>query len=67
VFVYFPLNRLLFNFDTLGASSIFLATLLSLSGYIEAGYAALVITSAQQFTMTVYWASRVYTQLESKS
>jgi hypothetical protein len=58
--------RLLFNYDTLGAASVFIATLLSLSGYIEAGLAALVITSAQQFTRSIYWASRLYTELESK-
>ncbi|KAG8974080.1 hypothetical protein FRC05_007828 [Tulasnella sp. 425] len=57
-------NRwLLLCFDTLGALSTLLATLFALAR-LDAGLAGLTITSAMAFTMAVYWACRMVTQLE---
>ncbi|CAG8610854.1 10072_t:CDS:10, partial [Acaulospora colombiana] len=59
------MNRwLLLRFDALGALSIFIITLFALSGYISAGWAGITITSAMQFTISVYWTCRLATQLE---
>lgn len=62
----FPvINRwLLLRFDALGALSIFIITLFALSGYISGGWAGITITSAMQFTVSVYWTCRLATQLE---
>jgi hypothetical protein len=59
------MNRwLLLRFDALGAFSIFIITLFALSGYISGGWAGITITSAMQFTVSVYWTCRLATQLE---
>jgi len=59
------MNRwLLLRFDALGACSIFIITLFALSGYISGGWAGITITSAMQFTVSVYWTCRLATQLE---
>jgi len=59
-------NRwLLLNFDTLGALSVLITTLFSISTLTnEAGLAGLCITSAMAFTTSVYWACRFWTALE---
>ncbi|KAG1773289.1 hypothetical protein EV702DRAFT_1131440 [Suillus placidus] len=58
-------NRwLLLNFDALGGLAVLTTTLLALSSYVTAGTAALCITSAMTFTMSVYWACRFWTALE---
>jgi len=59
------LNRwLLLRFDGLGALSIFLITIFALAGYVSGGWAGITITSAMQFTVSVYWTCRFATQLE---
>jgi len=59
------LNRwLLLNFDALGASSVFITTLLVLSGWIPDWLAGVTITSAMNFTASVYWTCRMITSLE---
>lgn len=59
------MNRwLLLRFDALGAISIFIIELFALSGYISSGWAGITITSAVQFTVSVYWTCRLATQLE---
>ncbi|KZP25984.1 hypothetical protein FIBSPDRAFT_918282 [Athelia psychrophila] len=58
-------NRwLLLNFDALGALIVLITTLLSLSSWVEAGTAALCMTSAMSFTSSIYWACRFWTALE---
>lgn len=42
----------------------FFTTLLSLSGAIEVGYAAVAITSAQSFVVACYWLSRFWGEME---
>ncbi|KIM25383.1 hypothetical protein M408DRAFT_210000 [Serendipita vermifera MAFF 305830] len=62
---WWMMNRwLLLRFDALGAFSIFIITLFALSGYISGGWAGITITSAMQFTVSVYWTCRLATQLE---
>lgn len=62
---WWTMNRwLLLRFDALGAFSIFIITLFALSGYISSGWAGITITSAMQFTLSVYWTCRLATQLE---
>ncbi|KAG8933322.1 hypothetical protein FRC02_012140 [Tulasnella sp. 418] len=57
-------NRyLLLRFDTLGAISTLLTTFFALAR-LQAGLAALTITSAMAFTSSVYWTCRMITQLE---
>lgn len=59
------MNRwLLLRFDALGSISIFIITIFALSGYISSGWAGITITSAVQFTVSVYWTCRSATQLE---
>lgn len=59
------LNRwLLLRFDGLGALSIFVITIFALAGYVSGGWAGITITSAMQFTVSVYWTCRFATQLE---
>ncbi|KAG1750553.1 uncharacterized protein EDB91DRAFT_1108133 [Suillus paluster] len=58
-------NRwLLLNFDALGGLAVLTTTLLAISGVVSPGTAALCITSAMTFTMSVYWACRFWTALE---
>ncbi|KAF8812935.1 multidrug resistance-associated ABC transporter [Phlegmacium glaucopus] len=59
-------NRwLLLNFDALGALSVLVTTLFSISTLTDAaGLAGLCITSAMAFTNSVYWACRFWTALE---
>jgi len=52
------------RFDVLGGISVFIATLFVLSGFISAGMAALSIVSAMNFSMSVYWTCRGFTELE---
>ncbi|KAF7982664.1 hypothetical protein HWV62_27123 [Athelia sp. TMB] len=48
-------NRwLLLNFDALGASVVFIATIFSISSLVSAGTAALCMTSIMNFTQNVY-------------
>jgi hypothetical protein len=54
----------IFQFDALGALSVYLVTLLALSGLVLPGTAALVITSAMTFTSSIYWTCRAWTQVE---
>lgn len=62
---FWMLNRwLLLNFDLLGATSVLLTTLLVLGGFISDWLAGLTITSAMNFTSSVYWTCRMVTQLE---
>jgi ABC-type multidrug transport system fused ATPase/permease subunit len=62
---FWMLNRwLLLNFDALGATSILITTLLVLGGFIPDWLAGLTITSSMNFTMSVYWTCRMFTQLE---
>ncbi|KIJ38897.1 hypothetical protein M422DRAFT_781226 [Sphaerobolus stellatus SS14] len=66
-FWYFSwmLNRwLLVRFDSIGGISVFAATIFVLSGYISVGMAALSIVSAMNFSMSVYWTCRGFTELE---
>ncbi|KZO90715.1 hypothetical protein CALVIDRAFT_542481 [Calocera viscosa TUFC12733] len=59
------LNRwLLVRFDSLGALSVFLTTIIALSGWIDVGMAGLTMTLSMTFTMSVYWTCRCVTQLE---
>ena len=52
-------NRwLLLNFDALGALAVLITTLFALSGFVDAGTAALYMTSAMTFTQSIYWACR---------
>ncbi|KAF9230741.1 ABC transporter type 1, transmembrane domain-containing protein [Melanogaster broomeanus] len=58
-------NRwLLLNFDALGGLAVLITKLFALSGYVGPGIAGLCITSAMTFTMSVYWACRLWTALE---
>lgn len=62
---FWMLNRwLLLNFDFLGATAVLITTLLVLGGWIDDWLAGLTITSAMNFTTSVYWACRMITQLE---
>lgn len=62
---FWMLNRwLLLNFDALGALSVLTTTLLVLGGFIPDWLAGLTITSAMNFTTSVYWTCRMITSLE---
>ncbi|TFK50258.1 P-loop containing nucleoside triphosphate hydrolase protein [Heliocybe sulcata] len=64
-YAFWMTNRWLsFNFDLLGASAVFVTTLLSLTQYVSAGVAGLCITSAMTFSDRIYWACRYWTALE---
>jgi hypothetical protein len=52
------------NLDVLGALSVLVTTLFALSGLASAGIAGLCITSAMDFTDSIYWACLSYTGLE---
>ncbi|TDL21671.1 multidrug resistance-associated ABC transporter [Rickenella mellea] len=55
---------LLLNFDCIGGLAVFMTTLFALGGFVRAGVAGLVITSAMAFTSNVFWACTSWTQLE---
>ena len=57
-------RALLLHFDSLGALGVFIATALSVLGYVDAGLAGVCITSAVSFNASVYWMSRLWTKLE---
>ncbi|KAJ7479990.1 hypothetical protein B0H11DRAFT_2173507 [Mycena galericulata] len=59
-------NRwLLLNFDFLGALAVFFTSMFSIHVLVDnAGLAGLAITSALNFTTSVYWACRFWTGLE---
>ncbi|CAK9786601.1 putative ATP-binding cassette transporter protein YOR1 [Cutaneotrichosporon oleaginosum] len=64
-YYYWMTNRwLLLRFDCLGAAAVFITTLLSLTGAVGVGYAAVAITSAQSFVMACYWLSRFWGEME---
>lgn len=64
-YTFWMLNRwLLLNFDALGAFSVLITTLLVLGGFIPDYLAGLTITSAMNFTTSVYWTCRMITSLE---
>ncbi|TDL18519.1 multidrug resistance-associated ABC transporter [Rickenella mellea] len=64
-YTFWMTNRwLLVRFDFLGACVIFITTMFSLSGFIDAGLAGLCITTAMAFTLNIYWACRFWTELE---
>ena len=64
-YAFWMTNRwLLLHFDVLGAFAVLITTLFALSGYVDAGLAAVCITSAMAFTMSVYWACLFWTALE---
>ncbi|KAF9533294.1 hypothetical protein CPB83DRAFT_880389 [Crepidotus variabilis] len=65
-YTFWMTNRwLLLNFDVLGAISVLITTLFSISMLTNnAGLAGLCITSAMAFTLSVYWACRHWTTLE---
>ncbi|KAJ7869640.1 hypothetical protein B0H13DRAFT_2202440 [Mycena leptocephala] len=58
-------NRwLLLNFDYLGASAVFITSLLGISSFVPAGLAGICITSAMSFSRTSSLACRFYTSLQ---
>ncbi|KAF8602913.1 P-loop containing nucleoside triphosphate hydrolase protein [Ceratobasidium sp. AG-I] len=62
---YWMCNRwLLFRFDTLGALSVLIATSGSLMVGASAGLTGIVIVQAQQYTGSLYWGLRYWTELE---
>jgi ABC-type multidrug transport system fused ATPase/permease subunit len=64
-YTFWMTNRwLLLNFDCLGALTVLITTVFVLQGYVSAGLAAICITSAMQFTQSLYWACRFWTGLE---
>ncbi|KAF8626899.1 hypothetical protein AX15_004637 [Amanita polypyramis BW_CC] len=65
-YTFWMTNRwLLINFDVLGAFSVLITTLFSITTLVDdAGLAGLCITSAMAFTSSVYWACRFWTALE---
>ncbi|GJJ07979.1 hypothetical protein Clacol_002186 [Clathrus columnatus] len=58
------ITGLLLRFDVLGAVSVFATTIIAISGYISAGYAALSIVSAMTFSINIFWTCRSFTDLE---
>ncbi|KAJ7499148.1 hypothetical protein FB451DRAFT_27658 [Mycena latifolia] len=62
---FWQANRwLLLYFDYLGATSVFLTSLLAVSSFVPAGLAGICITSAMSFSRTSYFACRFYTDLQ---
>ncbi|KDN42598.1 hypothetical protein K437DRAFT_158415 [Tilletiaria anomala UBC 951] len=58
-------NRwLLLRLDCLGGLNVLFSTLLSLSGAISPGVAAIAITQSNSFSMSMYWLSRQWSTLE---
>jgi hypothetical protein len=65
MYSFIMINRWLsLNLDVLGALTVLIATLFALSGLVSAGVAGLCITSAMDFTDSIYWACLSYTGLE---
>ncbi|KAJ6497501.1 hypothetical protein C8R45DRAFT_898828 [Mycena sanguinolenta] len=65
-YTFWMTNRwLLLNFDFLGSMSVFFTSMFSIHFLVDnAGLAGLAITSALNFTSSVYWACRFWTGLE---
>ncbi|KAJ7179617.1 hypothetical protein C8R46DRAFT_1074274 [Mycena filopes] len=65
-YTFWMTNRwLLLNFDFLGSMAVFFTSLFSIYILVDnAGLAGLAITSALNFTTSVYWACRFWTGLE---
>ncbi|KAF7311403.1 hypothetical protein MKEN_01042200 [Mycena kentingensis (nom. inval.)] len=65
-YTFWMTNRwLLLNFDFLGALAVFFTSMFSIHFLVNnAGLAGLAITSALNFTTSVYWACRFWTGLE---
>ncbi|KAJ7099479.1 hypothetical protein B0H15DRAFT_1002427 [Mycena belliarum] len=65
-YMFWMTNRwLLLNFDFLGALAVFFTAMFSIHILVDnAGLAGLAITSALNFTASVYWACRFWTGLE---
>ncbi|KAJ7047868.1 hypothetical protein C8F04DRAFT_1060324 [Mycena alexandri] len=65
-YTFWMTNRwLLLNFDFLGSMAVFFTALFSIYILVDnAGLAGLAITSALNFTTSVYWACRFWTGLE---
>ncbi|KAJ7727894.1 hypothetical protein B0H16DRAFT_1677216 [Mycena metata] len=65
-YTFWMTNRwLLLNFDFLGSLAVFFTSLFSIYVLVDnAGLAGLAITSALNFTTSVYWACRFWTGLE---
>ena len=57
-YYFWMTNRwLLLNFDALGGLAVLITTLFVLSGFVDAGIAALCMTLAKAFTQSIfYWA-----------
>ncbi|KAJ6590007.1 hypothetical protein DFH09DRAFT_1359037 [Mycena vulgaris] len=65
-YTFWMTNRwLLLNFDFLGSMAVFFTAMFSIHVLVDdAGLAGLAITSALNFTTSVYWACRFWTGLE---
>ncbi|KAJ7693236.1 P-loop containing nucleoside triphosphate hydrolase protein [Mycena rosella] len=65
-YTFWMTNRwLLLNFDFLGSLAVFFTSMFSIHVLVDnAGLAGLAITSALNFTTSVYWACRFWTGLE---
>ncbi|KAJ7807829.1 hypothetical protein B0H14DRAFT_3152303 [Mycena olivaceomarginata] len=65
-YTFWMTNRwLLLNFDFLGSLAVFFTSMFSIHFLVnDAGLAGLAITSALNFTTSVYWACRFWTGLE---
>ncbi|KAJ6631472.1 multidrug resistance-associated ABC transporter [Mycena sp. CBHHK59/15] len=65
-YTFWMTNRwLLLNFDFLGSMAVFFTSMFSIHVLVDdAGLAGLAITSALNFTSSVYWACRFWTGLE---
>ncbi|KAJ6491631.1 hypothetical protein C8R47DRAFT_1214434 [Mycena vitilis] len=65
-YTFWMTNRwLLLNFDFLGSLAVFFTAMFSIHFLVDdAGLAGLAITSALNFTTSVYWACRFWTGLE---
>ncbi|KZT18972.1 hypothetical protein NEOLEDRAFT_1152240 [Neolentinus lepideus HHB14362 ss-1] len=64
-YMIWMMNRwLLLNFEILSAGAVLVTTLFSLLGLVSAGIAGICITSAMNFTGSIYWACHTWTSLE---
>lgn len=64
-YAFWMTNRwLCVRYNMIGALIVFITMLLASSGVVDAGWAALCITSAMAFTANIYWVCRNWTQLE---
>ena len=63
--MFWQINRWLqLQSSVVNAIMVLLTTLFTLSGYVSAGLAGILITSAQVFTENVYWVCRNWANLE---